>query len=241
LTSTGQEFIAIAERWMALSEDTNNIRYTNKPLLLTIGSLESLHSYIFSDFYRKVCTELPQICLNIQTAHSLEIYELVEKRDVDIGFVLREARYTNVIVEPFFCEDLVVIRQASEKVINKTLHSCELDSRNEIAINWGPNFQVWHEKWWDRNIHPSAKIDTISLLLPLLFDPKHWAIVPISIAKSLCAVRPYEILNISDPPPKRECYILTHRNPKPSTSQALQSISTYLNEIRSIFQFPELY
>ena len=53
LTSKGEEFIAIAERWVSLWRDTHLLQNSDEKLILSIGCVDSLNTYMLSVIIKK--------------------------------------------------------------------------------------------------------------------------------------------------------------------------------------------
>ena len=88
LTAYGNAFIPIAEQFAALYKDTQAIKAQENIQTLTIAAVDAVNTFTFTELYRSLIREHPEISLRIQTHHSNEIHGLVENRTADIGFVL---------------------------------------------------------------------------------------------------------------------------------------------------------
>jgi DNA-binding transcriptional LysR family regulator len=229
LTPKGEEFISIANRWNALWQETHALQQSELQPNLSIGSVDSLSTTILSPLYRQLSIHMPKINLRIITKTSLEVYELVEKREIDVGFVLREMNSTSVIVEPMFSEPMVIIQPIGEALNKKIIHPAELDQCYEIFFNWSPAFMAWHNRWWHPHGSPYIEVDTISLITIHLTDSRHWAIVPMSMARSQPTASLFDTAELAIPAPNRVCYKITHRYPQASNVQALRILSQYLH------------
>ncbi len=232
LTSKGEEFIHIAERWQALWKDTCMLQNTEPRLALSIGCVDSLSTYMFPPIYNQILNNKISIDLQVRTHQSGEIYHLLDNREIDVGFVLRQIVHKNIMIEPILNEKMVLIRRPTEDDSNQTFHPNELDSKNEFFLDWSPNYRAWHDFWWDSSKRPHAHIDTASLILNLMDDPKYWAIVPISMANAFKEITDFQIYNILEPPPNRIIYKLTHRYPKPSSIDSIKILDGFLKTFK---------
>lgn len=232
LTAKGEEFVPIAERWIALWKDTCMLQNTEPRLNLSIGSVDSLSTYMFPSLYKQILTNKMSIDLHVRTHQSGEIYNLLDNHEIDVGFVLRQIIHKNIIIEPILKEKMVLIRKTDEYDSKQAFHPSELDSKNEFFIDWSPSYRAWHDFWWDSSKRPHAHIDTASLMLNLMDTSKYWAIVPISIANAFKEVTDFQVYYILEPPPNRIVYKITHRYPKPSSIDSIKILNEYLKTFK---------
>lgn len=183
LTAMGEEFIPLAERWFSLSGDIKHFRQKCPKQSLIIGAVTSVNTYLLSPFYHQLTEHTPSIDLKIRTLHSTELYELVEHKEIDIGFTLLERYIPNINVSPFFHEPMVVVRLGYSDTID-TIHPSELKSESELFINWNPTYSNWHDKWWNAATS-CIHLDTAQLIPSLMNNVNQWAIVPLTTAWSI--------------------------------------------------------
>ncbi len=221
LTPEGEEFILLAEKWNSLWRETQSLQ-SNPVLSLAVGAVDSMNTYVLPDIYQKIVRDYPALRLKIVTGHSNELYDLMERQVIDVAFVLHERIVRNLNITPFSVEDMVVLRLASVTNQNTLVVApTDLDPHEEIRHDWFPAYQFWHDKWWDP-IKPSHLFVTNGpMVLSLLKTSTQLTIVPLSIARSATADGRYVMQRLSDPPPDRVCFKLTHKFLKPSTKKGL--------------------
>ena len=93
LTLAGEEFIDLAERWQSLWRETQFLHGASSNLFLSIGTLDSMNYAVFPSLYKALSQHIPRINLKIITSHSYDLYDLVEKRQVDIAFTLHRRNH----------------------------------------------------------------------------------------------------------------------------------------------------
>lgn len=229
LTPAGEEFYNLAERWNLIAREARILQTQGPKLSLVVGSVDSLNTFLLPQVYQAILGHTPRIKLEIRTLHSIELYTEVEKRQVDVAFVLRELVHSNVNVAKCFTSPMVVLRLATgDGSVSETLHPADLDSNYELFLPWGQQYQIWHDRWWDPLSLLHTKLDNTNLLLTLIKDPRQWAIVPMWIARAVMNRGNYSIGKLSDPPPSYTCYKLTHKHPTSQISQCLEIINQYL-------------
>lgn len=231
LTSKGEEFIPIAERWLSLLKDTNRLGKADERLYLSIASVDSLNIYLFPSLYRQLMhLEESGLSLRIRTHQSNEIYRLLEQQEIDVGFVLRPMMLKNIVMTPIMREKMVLIRRTKEAVSDTPLEISvsELNPAKEFFIDWSPAFRVWHEHWWPAVVRPELHVDTAALILRLMEGEEAWSIIPLSMAREFQKTQCYQIYRIKEEPPERIIYKLIHKYPRPSSLPAIELLEKYL-------------
>lgn len=232
LTPKGHEFISIAQRWSTLWQEIHSLKASDPQISLAIGSVDSLNTTLLYSLYQKLINHTPKCKLKILTKTSPEIYELVEKREIDIGFVLREINSSNIISDPVFHEPMVVISLSEKKNQGAKIHPSDLDPRYEIFFNWSPTYMIWHNHWWDPHISCKLEVDTTSLIVENLRDnPNYWAIVPKSTVRSVSPGGDFHMFELTDAPPNRVCYKIVHRYPYSNILQKIELVDSYLKVV----------
>ncbi|MDR3561860.1 MAG: LysR family transcriptional regulator [Negativicutes bacterium] len=228
LTPTGEDFVQIAERWTSLWRDTQILKSQGSNLTLSVGTVDSLNTFYFPSLYLAICQHQPPLRLAIRAQHSVELYEEIDRRHIDLAFVLREMAVPNVMVMPCFAEPMVILSLATPANSGaETLHPTELDSNHELYIPWGPVFQAWHDEWWDPLCPSRIRLDSASLLFCLLRDPCQWALVPMWVANVALKRGVYAIRKLSPAPPDLMCYRITHKYPKANTIRSIAVFDHY--------------
>ena len=229
LTSFGEKFISVAERWKILLQETHQLQ-TIDNLKITIGAADSVNNYILPPLYYALYQQ--PISLRIRTNHSNELYTLVQNRDIDVGFVLHEQIISNVIAEPFLKEKMVVLRPGRFGMQDiQTILPTELNPSKELYASWNPVYDAWHDRYWDPFCVKRIYIDSLPLLLSIfgkITESDYWVILPMSIAFSCQQTIPCTIQYLSEPPPDRICYKITHSHKKANTLEKLQFLDSYI-------------
>jgi len=229
LTPGGEEFLDIALRWNSLWNQAQGIKSENRRLSLTIGTLDSLNYALFPPLYRSLSQHQPKIRLSVITSHSPEIYDLVDRRQADVGFSLIERSHPTISVEKCYSEPMVVLRPSSpSRPESGLVHLHELDSRHELYVSSGLSYQVWHDQWRDPLLTDCIRLDSAQLVFSFLCDEQQWAIVPSSVARMAKSRGNFSMYLLSEPPPERICYKITHKYPKASTVASLELLDHYL-------------
>ncbi|MBP2631205.1 MAG: transcriptional regulator, LysR family [Firmicutes bacterium] len=232
LTPSGEEFFKLAEQWSFIWREAKLLQAHGPKLSLVVGSVDTINTFVLPQVYRALIKHYPPIKMEIRTSHSIELYAEVEKRQIDVAFVLRELVHPNVHVTKSFSSPMVVLRVGTTaEQTSKTITPSELNHGHELFMPWGQGFQSWHEHWWDPLSPSQIKLDSAHLLLSLLQHPEQWAIVPMWIANAALKRGGYHVYNLTDPPPNYTCYKLTHKHPTSLLSQSLDILDQYFQSL----------
>lgn len=236
LTPTGEEFLKLAEQWGFIWQEAKLLREQGPKISLVVGSVDSFNGFVLPKVYRALTKHSPPIKLEIRTSHSIDLYAEVEKRQVDIAFVLRHLCHPAVNAVEYFSTPMVILRSGeAARHRSQTVHPSELNPNHELYMPWGQdNFRAWHEHWWPPSTSSRIKLDNTQLLLNLLQDPAQWAIVPLWMAKEAMKRGHYSIYQLTDPPPDYTCYKLTHKNPTSLTMKALDIFDHYFHAVNNL-------
>ncbi|MBX5465965.1 MAG: LysR family transcriptional regulator [Firmicutes bacterium] len=220
LTPAGERFLAIAERWDALRREIRQFRHGGS-LSLAIGAVDSVNAFILPPVYRLLRQRAPQLQLELRTQQSAELYELVERRELDVAFVLHERFMPNVVLKALFREPMVLLKPRGADPPRQPIPPHDLDPQYELYINWSPLFQSWHDQWWGPRGGPLVVLDTAQLIMALMTHPEQWAVVPQSMARAFAATGQFACYALADPPPERVCYWIEHKTPRAGSEAAL--------------------
>ena len=215
LTQKGEEFIPIAERWLALMKETMMLKNEKEEMFLSVASTDTLNSCVLQKLYRSILQDTDlNLKLNIQTRYSYEIYELLEKRGIDVGFVHHQLHYKNVICEPVLHEKMYLVQEGSQAIRKDQIRIGELDPEKEVTDIWETNYQIWHEQTISRGRRASREVDTYAMLAAFLRDPGRWAIAPVTVVNHLKEEQDVFVSEIADrrKPPERVTYIVRNKD-----------------------------
>ncbi len=232
LTNYGHAFIPIASQWASLWKDTQHLKNKDNIQTLTIASVDAVNSYTFVSFFSKYSADNANIRLNIRTHHSNEIYSLVESRVADIGFVFSRINYPDVVSNPIYRELMYLICDRSS-TYHDDIASYELNAENEIYLNWGLDYQSWHDCHFGPAVHPMMTVNTGSMLQRYIHG-NLWGIAPMSVIRGAMRSNPnLTFYKFKTPPPPRICYAIQNRYPNINHRDAIQEFERQLEQFIS--------
>lgn len=213
LTPAGHRFLHLAERWHRLWEEAQRCRTELDRFDLRIASVDSLNSYVLPDFFRALAEQNPPFNVVIRTYQSLDIYNLVAKRDIDVGFAVQKMRTEDTSAIPLFEERMCIVRNAAYCSHHKPVHPHDLAPQKEIYIPWGHEYVMWREHWFGRTSSRLLNVDTLSLVFQFILTGDYWALVPESVARTYGDDGSIRFYDIEDGPPPRRCCIVVNKQP----------------------------
>jgi len=230
LTPKGEQFISIAQKWMAIYKETQQIQNADTRIQLSVGCTEWFNAYIFLPFYQDLLKKEKQLNMTIKSGPSFTVYSLLNNMEIDIGFVVRHMPFKNIKTTPLFRDPMVLVCSRKAKLPDTPINPDELDPFYEVEWNHLPEYRLWHERWWNPKIIPHVTGDfSVPLCFGFLEDPNFWIIVPLSVAKHFTKEMELSIHEFTVPPPDLICYCIEHRFPKPSNSFGLKIFNQYLS------------
>ncbi|HHW39196.1 MAG TPA: LysR family transcriptional regulator [Bacillales bacterium] len=226
LTPAGERFLTIAEQIVALSIEVNSLEENNFIEHLSVAVPDSLASYMLKDFFSQLSRKNPKLKLEIIVLDSIPTYELVANREVDIGLTNGGAPYPELNSNLVFKEDFVVMRKGNKNSFSQIVHPSELKSNNEIFQFFGSDYNRWHEYWWKPGF-AKLRVNLAQLTVEFINEEDDWAILPESVASVLLPDNCY-LSRLSDPPPMRCCYSVTHKKPRSDRVLTIQTFNRSL-------------
>ncbi len=228
LTPGGEEFIPIAERWMSLFRDTGKIKDQSLRPTLIVGSADLINTCTFVPLYRNHLLSHPHIHLSLKTYHSRELYQLLESRSIDIGYVYSQRRYPDIISQPV-CEESMYVLCHKDSRYRQNLDPEELPPEQEIYLKWSSSYEIWHDRYWPsgKNLITAGTGAQLALYLDV---PDRWAIVPSSVCRALKNRQDLVCCRLNVSLPNLVCYEIVHRYPRPSIENLIRS---FQEEVRA--------
>lgn len=237
LTAHGQAFLPIAEKWMNLWEETETFRNSSKDTKLVVGCVNSLVVCLLRDLFSSFINANPHVHLQVKTLDSDNIFQKLKSRELDIGITLMNLPYQNVNIRPLMSEKMYCICKKGLLPAGCAVGPEDLMPYDEILLNWGIEFMLWHNFWFKAPITPKLQINTIILIEDMLQQRDAWAIVPESVANYIFSHQLCDIHELINPPPSRICYVITPAFPDPNKAAMIRQFEQDLDDfVLNIFK-----
>lgn len=201
LTPEGEDLLKLAERWEEMTRDMAALA-TRGEASLTVGAPDSVNHYILSPAYSEMSQANPGLRLKVETANSGELYTKLERREVDVAFVLYDRVVADVKTQPFIDEPMYVATRSTPAPDGSSVTVEALDPLREVHIPWGAAYDRWREKTTG-GFRGRILVDTAHTITAFLAHPGSWAAVPASMVPELRTVHSLNIFRLRGSPPNR--------------------------------------
>lgn len=228
LTPEGRYFLSIAQQIAALMHQAEQIKNMMVFQELRIAAVDTINQFHFPAVYKQFMEQNPNVKLYLQTEHSTEIHQLIEKQQIDIGFVFSLHKSPNVVATPLYTEKSVILYHENCR-FHETRNPKDLKPENEIYLTFGNAYDIWHKQQFPDSDVRKVSIGVFSMLPFFLSLPDTWAILPQSLAEIMMAGNPELTFEpLTSQPPARTAYLLEYKYANPW----LQELSrVFLKEI----------
>lgn len=235
LTTLGEAFLPIAEKWHQLYVDTSGLTQQLHQIKYTITATDSLNTCVFPSIYEKMLGQYPSISLCIRSHHTFDSYSDIEMGRADIGFVSTE-RYSKKVKSFLLFKEKMLLIYAKHIAFPEILSPDQLDPSEEIRIPWFFEYDLWHNYWFDASIAPKVVVDKISIVSEFILSPQNcWAIVPSTVAEYLCKSGLFTTSLLVNGPRDRNCYCIFRKCQKEHLHNILLSlINEHIKDIPGI-------
>lgn len=212
LTEKGKSFLPFAKEFLEIWNNALLLRDNPDTHRFSISSNSSLLN-IASATYQKFIDKNPGIQLDFRILDSDISYLMVQQKKIDIALVMYPQDLRNVITKKLFTEDLVVAYGSHYNHKQKEILSIhDFPLENQLSLFWNNDFEEWYQKHISHYTSTLIRINSISILTQIFDRQTSWAIVPLSIAKSLKSNGIAAYCPLKENPPARNVYYIYHDN-----------------------------
>lgn len=229
LTQKGLDFIPIAMRLNSIEKEIDSWVNTETYMSLKIGAVDSLNAYVLPQLYKSIISSEP-ICLNISSHWTNTLHTLLENHELDFGITTRLYKSETLIGQPIFQEKMVMVSNSNNSSYGDIIHPSELIVEKELKLDWGPDFQLWHDNWWSPTSRINLKLDTSALIFSCLDYDDSWAVIPECVAHHFEKKYTIKISQFDTPPPIRTIYKIVNRYPSPSLQEPIKLFENALHK-----------
>lgn len=245
LTSSGQHFYAIAQKYNTLYAESMQLKHMEDTLSLSVNAVGSLNACLLPPLYLKLASMKPAFSLTLASGKTNSIYQNILTQAFDIGLVHRDFQLRSLDILPVFREKLyfVCAKEFADQLFTadgpdgpgaiQEISPSSLNPAREIYFSWSLEYNSWHSHWFDPSIRPLVYMDQMALIEPLLLGTDRWTVVPSSVITSFKQMDRLYISTLSDPPPPRVCYVITAKDRLQNQSEA---ISIFMNQFRLLLE-----
>ena len=175
LTSEGERFLDIAERWKMLEIEAEQLR-ANQERHLAVGAVDAVAINVLPPFVAALCDETPPVHLHMESSVFFQLANRVASGHLDVAFTLSPSEHIDLVSKkireyPMF----VVCASASNTSLPEALDMSDLELSREIYLPWSAQFDLWRSR---RGLSRHVNwVEKAHMLAPMLRNGA-WAIVP---------------------------------------------------------------
>jgi DNA-binding transcriptional LysR family regulator len=229
LTDYGRYFLSIAIEWQNINDKIQNFSSSPFKKTVSIGVVDSVNNYLFSRIYKEIIYNQTNVQLTIKTLHTGEIYDQIDARIIDIGFVLNHINMPQIESVKILDEEMVFVTKCEDFANLKEINPEELNPNNQIFINWGEEYLNWHNKYIPHNSSPKLITDSALLSFEIL-DEDSWLIAPYSVVNKLSKKFSVHLYPFKESAPQRTIYMISNKNPLYSNRDAISEFKLLIHK-----------
>ncbi len=236
LTEKGQDFIPIAEHWLALDNQTIQFCRQAGQETLTIAAPASYQEHVVPQIVNRLMLLPSAPKIRLLTASSAKVYSMVGDHESDVGFATRLVIGDSIIAMPMFNTEYVLLLPVGTPLADGPVRPEQLDPRFEVNVtSWTGETRRWHDTYFDPYLPPYLQVDNNHMSHNYLTDPRCWAVCPASIAVSLQSRRSDQltIRRLASKPPVHHCYLVMSRAQAKSRPELMEQLR------RTVLSFAE--
>ncbi len=183
LTDQGEEFLQIAEKFLRLYAEAEDIPKKKRRPVLHVSTVNSLSAYLMPQVIKRLADGQEACSVIFKSGRSTDIYGYVENGEVDVALVTDPLHSNRAVTFPVFQEPFVFA--GGEAWIGTGIISPDkLNPAEQIRMPWNLECDVWHKRWFSPDIQPGLTADRMEFLEEFL-EGERWAIVPLLVAARL--------------------------------------------------------
>lgn len=203
LTEEGESFLPVAGRLLRAYQEAAAISGQRRRPALRLCSIDSVSTYLLPSVMRAFL-ERGDYRLSFQNLHSAEAYAALEEGAADLALISDHRHSRTVRTVPLWREPFVLLGgPPGEGPVSPEA----LDPAREVRLPWNPEFDAWHDRWFDASVQPRVRLDKMFLMEEFL-EGDVWAVAPLTVARGRRS-RPLSARALSDAPAERTIYFLT--------------------------------
>lgn len=223
LTKEGETFFPIAERMKNIRYDIDSFKEISRHPSITIGCVESMGVYLMDELYNDVVKRNNRVKMHFLLNNNQRMYEMVERGQVDVAYVIESQRHKGVSITQMFTEQMVLVASKGFSFEGSTVHPDQLDIRDACQFDWKEQgLSLWYEHWFSPKELPYMKTNSPPLAFSFMKSHDCWAIVPYSMGVRLEQEAGMKLYELEEAPPERVCYRISSKNLRHLYPEAIQ-------------------
>ena len=226
LTSDGERFLDIAERWKMLELEAEQLR-ANQERHLAVGSVDAVAINVLPPFVAALCDEVPPVRLHMESSVYFQLANRVASGHLDVAFTLSPAEHVDLVSKKIRDYPmLLVYASPGNPSLPEVLDMTDLEPSREIYLPWSAQFDLWRNR---RGLSRHVNwVEKAHMLAPMLRNGA-WAIVPSFLTTPLARQTECTIHRIAEnPPDPLSLYMIARKQSGDETARQQQLIEMAL-------------
>ena len=221
LTPRGELLLPLARETEALSFALSHLSGQYPGISLSVGAITSIYDTILPELFCMLSGKCPEIRLTGLARQSVELYNMVRDRSVDVAFVSFEMRSGDVICRPAFTEPYYLVTSRDLLSGAGPITPAELDPAQELFYSFSAAFREWHKRIIPEGTFPRLKTDTLAMYIQIASRIPFWSVCPASWVNCLLSLDvPADVFELAAPPPPRVTYLIKRQGEPPAGTAA---------------------
>lgn len=219
LTTKGNEILKLSRQVMTLTDDMGKIADKSHPLNghVRIATADSLCHWLFGDHFKTFHNEFPNISMTVITASTKEMFRMLNKNEVDLGYTLDSHIYDSQYIIAFE-------KKVDTHFVISTRHPlCQKDSLTLEELLFVPCIltergmsyrRILEEELASRSleIRPFLELGDTSLICQLIEQNMGFSLLPDYVTEKSVTQGLIKRLHITDFHPDIWIQLLYHRD-----------------------------
>ncbi|MEX3980879.1 LysR family transcriptional regulator [Paraburkholderia sp. EG287A] len=226
LTSEGERFLDIAERWKMLEIEAEQLQ-ANQERHLAVGSVDAIAINVLPPFVAALCDATPPVRLHMESAVYFQLTNRVASGHLDVAFTLSPSEHVDLVSKKIREYPMLVVHASSgDMIASEALDMTDLDQSREIHLPWSAQFDLWRSR---RGLSRHVNwVEKAHMLAPMLRNGA-WAIVPSFLTTPLARQTGCTIHRIAlNPPDPISLYLIVRKQSSDGTARQHQLIEMAL-------------
>lgn len=227
-TAAGERFVPLARQWLELYEGARELGCAPSRTSFVIGGTNAINNCTFSPLYQHLVESVPTLRLRLRTHHTWELYQMLSHHQIDLGLVMTELSYPDVVARPLFREPMYLVCHKSSPYHDQ-MPPAELPAELEVYQAWSPDYVAWHNRHWQPDsylLHTGVGAEALFYLSV----PGRWSIMPWSLIEALGSQQGLVGYTLAEDPPTRTYYKIWHRSPSMRARRTLPVVEREIDD-----------
>ena len=209
VTVRGEQFEPLARQWLSIARDMKALGAGDNRSEFNVATAATVGIFALGDAFRSFACKHPDVRFGMETHHTDEVCDLVERRIFDVGYAFAPSPHGDLVSKPVYREQMMVLTPQGSG-LSDAVEPSQLNASAEIHLKLGDSYESWNERYWPRGGY-RISVAPAFLVSDYLGDPGSWALVPQSVAHEYRERFGFEAHRLAVEAPSLLCYQIEPR------------------------------